>query len=123
MEPQEVIYTPEQMGVLRYALTELIELLKSPTSADRDADAAQADRNIKVASDLLDQLAKSQEHLKRAQESMAAICRHDAKLEDEVNGGKNAQPPTGDDYNEIYGFAMTAYGYLGGPVGVAGPAR
>lgn len=43
----------ERRDVTRYALESLVELLSSPESADRAADAAQADRHIEVAKELL----------------------------------------------------------------------
>lgn len=46
----------EQLAVLRYALETLVETLRSPESADRSADPAQAERHIQVAGSLLAQL-------------------------------------------------------------------
>lgn len=68
-----MIYNQEQRIVVRYALEMLIELLKSPTSADRDADPLAADRMIDVAQGLLDGIPKAQGAVPREQESQQ-VC-------------------------------------------------
>jgi hypothetical protein len=40
--------------------------------------------------------------LQRIREELAA---YDAKIDDDANGGENARPPTGDDYNEVLAIA------------------
>lgn len=111
-----MIYTEPQLSVLRHALQMLIELLKSPTSADRDADPNQADRDVGIATQILANLEADQAALQKAQESLVAIRRYDDVIDDIANGSMNARAPDGDDYNEIFGFAMTALGYLGNTV-------
>lgn len=108
METRKLIYNQEQTTVLQYALSELIELLKSPTSADRDADPALADRQIEVATHLLANMQQSQDSLKQAVSSLQAIKRYDSVVDDEANDGANARAPDGSDYNEVFDHAMVA---------------
>ena len=68
-----MVYNQEQAAVVRYALSELVELLKSPTSADRDADAAKADRTIEVAKQLLDGMNESASTASADRELQAAL--------------------------------------------------
>lgn len=107
-----MIYTEAETEVLRYALTELIELLNSPTSADRAADAQKADSMIVVAQGLLNDLQPSQKRLARAIASLKEVQKHDDLIDDVANGNLNPQPPTGDDYNVILGHALNAIGHL-----------
>lgn len=103
-----MIYNREQTIVLQYALSELIELLKSPTSADRDADPAQADRQIEIATHLLASMQQSQDSLRRVASSLHAIKRYCSALDDDANDGANARSPDGSDYNEVFDHAMVA---------------
>lgn len=107
-------YTQDELGVITYALSELVALLESPTSSDRDADSDQADRDLETAKRLLAGLHEREEALKAAFASLAAISMHDDVLNDDNNNGREARAPDGDDYNQIFGHAMTAYGHMGG---------
>lgn len=110
-----MIYTKAQKDVLRYALSELVELLKSPTSADRDADPAHADHMVEVAQQLINDLPAAQTRAAHAMACLEAIHLHDARLCDAANDGKGARSPTGDDYNDVFALAMTGRDGLRSP--------
>lgn len=49
----DLVSDTDNREVMAYALETLVDLLKSPTSADRDADPAEADRKVSIATELL----------------------------------------------------------------------
>lgn len=53
----------DQRAVTLYALKNLVEMLKDPNSADRDADPAEADRQIEVAEQVIGDIEQTMDAL------------------------------------------------------------
>ncbi len=106
------IFQPETIKMLTNALELHIELLSSPTSADRDANPEQADLEVQLAKQLLVQLPNIVLEQRLAIANLQAIRQYDCVLDDVANGGDGARPPEGDDYNAIFQLAETALGHL-----------
>lgn len=81
----------ERRDVTRYALESLVELLSSPESADRAADAAQADRHIEVAKELLKLIPQIDDTVIRKARAldrlMGELVEMGFATDDPINGG------------------------------------
>lgn len=81
----------ERRDVTRYALESLVELLSSPESADRAADATQADRHIEVAKELLKLIPQIDDTVIRKARAldrlMGELVEMGFATDDPINGG------------------------------------